>query len=279
MAEYNFKYSDEQRDALIRQVFEGVITIDTLPEDLIEAIVKTLTQAVEVGFGEIVFGEIDEKLIELLKENVYMFSTAKTFSEISEMQFSLVEDGNIMPFNAFKEKATEIFTRYQGGKIIEANEEIIKPGWLEAEYNTAIAQANNAKKWNQIESQKEALPYLRFSTAGSPCEECLPLEGITLPVDDPFWDDYAPEIHYNCRCVLEQVDDYEGKDTESKHEDIDNAIEAVDMPDEFRFNPGKTGKIYSDSHPYYQGFDKKEFQDSENFTTFRVLNKLKKQNK
>lgn len=272
-SEYSFAFTAEQMNDIIAKVFDGTLDVENLPEDLVNAIYKTLQKAVKTGFGSIEFGAVDTRLLKKLQENVYMFSTAKTFQEIAEMQFNLVDEkGTLLPFNEFKDKATEIFNRYNGVTDAEVN-----PGWLEAEYNTAIAQAQNAKKWNEIEKQKEVLPYLMYSTSGSPCEDCAPLEGITLPVDDPFWDDYMPENHFNCACVVEQVTEETDGFSLTSDDDIDEAIDKANIDDNFRFNPGKIGEVFKSTgdnkHPYFEGFSSGDIKLVSDRKPFNIKNK------
>jgi hypothetical protein len=83
------------------------------------------------------------------------------------------------------------------------------------------------------------------------------LEGTVLPVDDPFWNQYAPKNGWNCHCFLLQVH----KDDEP----LSDSAEAIAKGDKattqlgkdgsnagamFRYNPGKQGVIFPPKHPY-----------------------------
>lgn len=250
------EYSKEDIEALLVSIYAGSINPLELPEDLYMAIANHLLDGVREGFGMefgVEFGAKDEALFAALEENTYLFSAAKTFQQVKEMTgIRLVEGGGVIGFDEFKERATEIFLRYNGGEDVDGE---IKPGWLEAEYNTALIQGNNAKKWNEIEKQKEILPYLVYNAIDDACDICAPLNGITLPVDDEFWDEYSPENHFNCRCILEQVEKEEGEGSETNEAEISAFEENNKVPEDFKYNAGKRGEIFATTgkaqHPYF----------------------------
>lgn len=195
------KYSDEQIDTLLEGVFAGTISPSALPKDLYEAIAGSLKEALYEGFGanletvESLYGKAPEALLTELRTNIYQFSAAKTFNMVEEMRGVLVEGDKVLTLNEFKAKADTIFKTY--------NET-----WLETEYNTAIGQAEMARKWKEIEADKELFPYLKFNAVNDShtSDICRHLDNIILPVGDPFWDTYSPLLHFNCRSVLEQLE-------------------------------------------------------------------------
>ena len=72
-----------------------------------------------------------------------------------------------------------------------------------------------------------------------------------LPVDDPFWDNNAPTNHFNCRCVLLQVDNEDANVTDnSKVEELSSNLMELKQP-LFNDNVGKSDKIFPDNHPYF----------------------------
>lgn len=155
---------------------------DPIPENL------------KISYG---YGEAPEALVNELRENVYVFSSAKVYQEVEALkELTLTENGEVITYDEFKDKALAVLGEY--------NE-----NWLSAEYNTALAEAETARKLSDAQQDKALFPLLRYVTAGDAnvSEICAPLDGITLPVDDPFWDSFAPPNHFNCRCVLEQLEE------------------------------------------------------------------------
>lgn len=245
------KYSDKQIQKLLQGIHDGTINDRALPEDLYYAIADYLKKGLYEGFGSDLTsaeGEYLDNLIDL-RDNIYLFAGAKTFQFTKEAgELITDEDGQIRPFSEFKAEAEQLYGQY--------NED-----WLQAEYNTTIGQAQMANQWQQIEDTKEQLPFLTFSTAGNPCDECEPFESLTAPVDDPIWDICTPLLHFNCMCILEQHDE---DAIPSTKEFIDN-LPVDDIPDTFKNNPGKTGEIFTKDHPYFdvdkgdRSFAKKNF--------------------
>lgn len=89
-------------------------------------------------------------------------------------------------------------------------------------------------------------------------EEHAILDGITLPFDDKFWDEFFPPNGWNCRCNVVQVnkDRYEAT---NESEAIARGRAATYKPNAdgvnkaaiFRFNPGKEQRIFPNKHPYF----------------------------
>lgn len=235
---------------LIQGLFDGTVNPVNLPENLFAAIVKNLDQAVSNGFrsvaGNIHFGGPDYQLLQQLRENIYLFSAAKTFQQTLEMSHALIDPatGDIRSFKDFEDKAQQIFDKYNRN-------------WLRSEYETAQLQAGNAAKWQDIEAKKDVLPYLRYISVQDRrvCEICNPLNNITLPVEDPFWKRYSPSNHFNCRCILEQLDQVEGFNASSDKRSVDKAKKDSKVPVEFQYNPGQLKEIFPtegrSKHPYF----------------------------
>lgn len=253
-----FQYSDAYLKALLEGIYDGSITEYDLPENLYYALADHLKKALYEGFGggldSFSEGSYDLELLTELRENIYMFSAAKTFQQVSDMRDALTFDDAIRPFSEFKELAGQIFDQYNDT-------------WLRTEYDTAIGQAQNASKWSTIQQQKDILPLLKYSAVedANTSEICAPLDGICLPVDDPFWDEFMPLNHFNCRCLVEQFAEDEATVT-SKGEAEDAAEDSGDkMQDMFKMNAGKDRVIFSDEHPYFdiskgdKGFARENF--------------------
>ena len=131
-------YTDKQIDDLISGIYSGAITVENLPTDLIDAIFAKLSSA---------FTEMEslpsKVLLSKLTSNLYLFSEAKTYSQINKISL-LGENSLIKSFADFKKEALTIYEQYN-------------VTWLATEYNTTIAQGQNAVRWEQIEDQKKTL--------------------------------------------------------------------------------------------------------------------------
>ncbi|MEB0262918.1 hypothetical protein [Mucilaginibacter sp. 10I4] len=231
------KFNSGKIERLLKQIHSGEITETDLPVDLYDQIGEYFKNALYQGFGSGDFEAIE--LLSELRDNVYLFSAAKTYQFTKACSDLLVnEQGEIKPFSQFYSEGQEVYGQY--------NET-----WAQAEYNTVIGQSQMANQWQTIEANKEILPMLTFSTNGVPCPECLPFEGLTAHVDSPIWDVATPLLHFNCQCILIPSDDA----AESTKEFIGD-LPMDNIPDDFKNNPGKTGEIFTKEHPYFSGVPK-----------------------
>jgi hypothetical protein len=227
------KYTAQQIENLLQGVFDGKYTNKNLPEDLYFAIADHLKEGLYTGYGstiEIATGR-DLRMLTELRENVYMFSGAKTYSQVIQMR-DFAADAN--GFKEFRDKALEVYDMYN-------------KTWLQTEYDTTIGQAQCAVKWTEFEKNKEVLPNLRYSAIGDACDICAPLNNIVAPVDAAIWSTCAPLNHFNCLCLLEATED----ETTSGYDEIAEKVEGR-MQDIFKMNPGKDGYIFKDDHPYFK---------------------------
>lgn len=225
------EFSDQQIEDLISGIFSGDITVDDLPEDLYLATADYLKKGLYKGYGmtlEAAEGR-DLELLQELRENVYMFSGAKTYTQVLEMAELVAKSGS---YKEFKEGALNVYDQYN--RV-----------WLQTEYDTCYGQAQMAIKWTGFEKNKDLLPMLTYSTSGGDsCDICAPLDGFSAPVDDPAWNDITPLNHFHCECDVYQSDGEENKF------DVSDALEKMD--DDFKMNPGKDGYVFKDTHPYFE---------------------------
>lgn len=252
--------NDKEMDALIEGIFTGAITEYNLPENLYFAIADRLKEGVYKGFGIdftklskdvdtlVKFDAKDLELLIELRENVYMFSAAKTFNEVLDFKGALVNDkGEIKPFKEFKQDMLSLDEQYN-------------KNWLRTEYDTAYGQAQNAVAWNQFEKNKDVLPNLKYSAVidANTSDICAPLDGICLPINDPFWNTFMPLNHFNCRCLVTQEDETATITSESDVKQLTKAPNE-EMQSAFKMNSGKKGVVFSEKHPYFSV--DKEFKD------------------
>lgn len=232
------KYTDKQIKELLHGIETGKINDYNLPEDLYNAITDYMKDGVFEGFGSNLKNVIeqDRELLTQLVENVHIFSGAKTYQQVKEINSLLVDDnGELRSSSEFNKLGREKF-------------ELWNDTWGETEYKTAIGQSQMASKWNDIERNKDVLPNLEYSAVidENTSDICEPLNGIIAPVDDPIWDTISPLNHFNCRCLIMQVDTEPTENYEDKAQEVEG-----NMQDIFKFNAGKTGEVFTKEHPYF----------------------------
>lgn len=240
----NFGNIEQLIAKAVKNIYNKKLLAGDLDVELWRANVARLVEAVQEGVGKkyhsINYQDKDHDLMVQLRRNIYTFAAFKNHSNIKDMVDFLQEDGKVVSFSDFKAKAEQI------GKVYNIN-------WLKSEYNTALAQSDMAVKWSDIQRDKERLPLLQYDAVGD--ERTRPahaaLDGVTLPVDDPFWDEFYPPNGWGCRCTVRQLADGELK----KPTIIPNDTE---IPMSFRNNTGKTGQLYSEDHPYFKQVTKQD---------------------
>lgn len=221
---------------VINGVFSGKYTYDNLPESVYFRVAKELTKGMDKGLKAV--GQAaditDKNFTRALKNNAYVFSGAKTFQQVREMSDFLADSqGKQMPFGEYEKKAREIFDTYNRN-------------WLRTEVIQAENSAQMASKWQEFEEEKEFLPFLRYSTVGDERvrEDHKPLDGITRPLNDPFWNTYYPPNGWRCRCnVLQEDEDAEPTKL--------GGVKFPEVPASMQINVGKQKVLFGPKHPYF----------------------------
>ena len=169
-----------------------------------------------------------------LRHSNEVFAAFKVHQMASDMAAKLMDaDGNLKPFDRWQRDVSGI-TSHQIGS------------WLRTEYDTAVIRAHAAADWQEFERNKDIMPNLRWMPTTSPEPEGSHARywrmGLTLPVDDPFWDEHHPGDRWNCKCSLEATDEPVNRpdnlEETKPHRGLEN-------------NPGKDGHTFSDNHPYF----------------------------
>ena len=233
---------------MINGVYSGKYTAENLPESVYFRIAKELTKGMDKGLRAV--GKdadtYDKDFLRSLKHNAHVFSGAKTFQEVREMSDFIADNqGRRVPFKEYEAKAREIFADF--------NETYLKTEIFQAENSATMAS-----KWQDIEEDKDILPMLRYQTVGDERvrQDHRPLDGVTRPVDDPFWDTYYPPNGWRCRCeVLQEDEDEEATKL--------GGVKLPDVPPSMQINVGKKKVLFGPEHPYFIVEDQfKELKDN-----------------
>lgn len=165
--------------------------------------------------------------------------------------------------NRFKENAAE-FSAAKGQVFLTEAAAAVEiaavieqhTNWLATEYEMALANVQMAQKWRDFEASASPTSMLRFQTVGDQRvrHSHRMLDNTTKPMNDPFWSEFYPPIAPRCRCSVIMVEGAAEKSPMS-FPDFKQA------PAEYRFNAAKTGKMFSDEHPYWDGLTKKKKAD------------------
>lgn len=121
-----------------------------------------------------------------------------------------------LPFEAFKKNwrsdagLAEWWGRKRMVDPVTGVEEIVQlgsPRRLKTIYDANLRSARAAGQWERIERTQAALPYLEYRLGPSEVHrpEHAEKEGLILPVDDPFWDEWMPPNGWGCKCWVRQI--------------------------------------------------------------------------
>lgn len=200
--------------------------------NLFNEICDRINEAARKGFDESGAVDPDDDFRAAILRNNEVFAAFKVHRMQNDMARLLLDsNGNLKPFEQWRKEVMPIASHQVGQ-------------WLRTEYNTAVLRAHQAADWQQFEREKDVLPNLRWmpSTSVNPGKDHMVFWGTVRPIDDPFWNEHRPGDRWNCKCDLSSTDDpvteipdFTRKD--NPHPGLDN-------------NPGKDGKLFSDTHPY-----------------------------
>ena len=200
--------------------------------NLFNEICDRINEAARKGLDESGTVDPDDDFRTAILRNNEVFAAFKVHRMQNDMARLLLDsNGNLKPFEQWRKEVMPIASHQVGQ-------------WLRTEYNTAVLRAHQAADWQQFEREKDVLPNLRWmpSTSVNPGKDHMEFWGTVRPIDDPFWNEHRPGDRWNCKCDLSSTDDpvteipdFTKKD--NPHPGLDN-------------NPGKDGKLFSDTHPY-----------------------------
>ncbi len=217
---------------IARQLFDnkhsGIVDIPLMK--------KTATYIREaITSGYIAIGDpIDTQMLATLERNVFVFSGFKTYQQLQSMSGMLKgNDGTLRSWPDFKTEVLKVDQKYN-------------VNYLKAEYDHAVVCAQMASQWQDIQRNKDVLPFLQFDATNDnrTTPICSSLDGTTLPVDDSFWNTYYLPLHWGERSVIRQVS--RGTATDK------TKLALPDLQPMFEGNVGKTGIAFPKSHPYYE---------------------------
>lgn len=230
------EYTPKQIEVLFKGIYSGAINLFTLPKNLYKSTAKLLNSGLKIGFSE-----VDNELRKSLQNNIYLFSGAKTATQVNEMKSILLENKGL-DYPAFKKQAKDTYEKY--------NE-----NYIQAEYNTTISAGNSAATWQDAIENKELFPRMKSICEMRPTSaiECIRMNGVIAPIDSPIWHNNVHPRHWNCNCREEPVDKY--TDTPNTHASKLNElikINSEEINSLFKNNPNSTGRVFNKNHPYFE---------------------------
>lgn len=176
-----------------------------------------------------------DEFINQLRTNNAIWSAFRTHRMQNDIASKLIdENGQLKPFRKWIEDIKGMTNHY------------VRP-WLQTEYSTAVLRAHQAADWKHFEAEQDIFPNVRWMPTTSPQQDPLHRQywesKLTLPINHPFWEKHRPGDRWNCKCTLQQTDD-------PTNDEVIRDFYPVPQQPGLDNNPGKDGKLFSDSHPY-----------------------------
>lgn len=237
-------FSEEAMELYLISVYGEAITKENLSLNYHGKVIDELEQAMIIGFGggagSFNYTSPQYKAFVKMRENIYVFSAAKQYQQVRIMSQFISDKGVKSTYKEFRDLASKVFVEYNNT-------------YLKSEWVTAVGQSQMAREWVEAETKQDLFPYLEYRTQRDSRvrDEHAVLDGITLPVDHPFWNNYMPKNGWRCRCFT--VSHERKKVTDLAERDLSDLSDDTKFPKVFKMNPGKDGLIFNPKyHPYFR---------------------------
>ena len=225
-------------DEFVNAIYGGFDVENSIEPTMWQELTKIMNDATAKGLSKGEFSiDHNRGFLDAVKHANEIFAAFKTHAMGKSMASKLLDDnGNLKPFDKWMKDISSISSHHVGS-------------WLKTEYNTAVLRAHNAADWRSFMENKDIMPNLRWMPTTSPDAEAVHRgyweKKLTLPVEHPFWNKHHPGDRWNCKCSLESTDDPASPDDVLDDLPIEPAQRGLEN------NPGKDGKIFNDTHPYF----------------------------
>ena len=219
----------------MHKVYNGFDTFSEVDTVLWREVLRVINEGTVEGIAQSKTPPTHDKMFyRELRHSNEVFAAFKVHTMGVEMAAKLLDgDGNLKPFDKWLHDVSGI-TSHQVGS------------WLRTEYDMAVIRAHAAADWKEFERNKDILPNLRWMPTTSPEPESSHRRywqmKLTLPIDDPFWNEHHPGDRWNCKCSLEATDE-----PVNRPDDLEPTVPHRGLEN----NPGKDGHTFSDNHPYF----------------------------
>lgn len=227
--------------SFVKSIFEGKLKKGEISKPVFNIYNEILQAAISEGYENV--PDSDKAFYNELSYNQSVFAAFKTHSIGDDLAKLLTDEkGELRTFSEFQKAVNPLLDNYN-------------QNWLRAEYNTSVASAQAAKKWQDIQRDKDLFPYLEFRTQNDNAvrSEHKRLHGIIRKVDDAFWNTHYPPLGFNCRCTVRKLE--EGTETKLPKD--------LPQPKEgFSENVGKTARVFdSEKSSYSKGISENKVTD------------------
>lgn len=199
-------------------------------------LIDSLLSQFEVAAG---YDSPRNSMRDYMQNNIFAFSAAKSLTEFQEFGRLLTDENG------------KVKSRAQFRRDVERLGAVYNDHYLNVERETAVAQSQMAEKWQDFEENRGVAGQWEYRTAGDGDvrPEHARLDGMIIDMDDPASDTLFPPLDYGCRCTGVQL--YApGRTTPARQ--VAAGIRGAKISPHFKHNPGKSGIIFQNQHPYFR---------------------------
>lgn len=232
----SFRFSPEVLQGFMRRVHSRRLdTAHDIDGPLWREVLRIINEATVEGLSQSGYQPTHEDdFLHAMRHGNEVFAAFKVHTMGEQMAARLLDErGQLKPFRQWADDVSSITTHHVGS-------------WLQTEYDTAVIRAHNAADWQEFLQNQDIMPNLRWMPTTSPQPEGTHAlywrNKLTLPINDPFWNEHHPGDRWNCKCSLEQTDEPVNRP---------DGLEPTTPQRGLENNPGKDGRLFSDKHPYF----------------------------
>ena len=223
--------------------------------DLFAHTYDNLSKGLDSVFGEPAWGTPDRDFLEYARKNVAIFSGFKTLEQQKVVQNLLFDkNGNMKSFDQFRRDTLKIMNQYN-------------QNWLRTEYETLVKRARFASDWRKFEANKDLYPNLEWLPSSS-IEKRVSHKTFYYriwSIDDPFWKNTFPGNEWGCKCRVRATDKPVTRINPNGGGKPSPGLEE---------NPGKTGVMFSEEHPYIKNASKSDKRVVDEMMKSKVLKSI-----
>jgi len=160
---------------------------DMMNDDEVKQLINSSYGLFNNALNENINEDVSDTLVHYLRENIFVFSGMKTYTQLKEASSLLLDENKqLKPWHKFQLEVSKVHKKY--------NEH-----YLQAEYQFATGSALMAEKWQQLSRNSDRY-HLLYRTAGDTHvrQSHQELHDTTLPASDPFWSMYYPPNGWRC---------------------------------------------------------------------------------
>lgn len=229
-----------------------------IEEQLFDEMFRIFTEATNTGVSKS-GAEVPVEFRKKMNVGNAVFSAFKVHRMQNDIATQLYDsNGNLKPFEQWKNDVHPMLDHHVRH-------------WLRTEYDTAVIRSRQAADWQRFEQYANILPNLEWipSTSAHPGADHKVFWGTILPINHPFWNVHRPGDRWNCKCSLSATDEPPTGAPRGSNDPKDLPAPGLDN------NPGKDGKLFSDTHPYIKNSYKGAKEAVKEFLTHKFSDHAK----